>query len=84
MEFNRKEKAWMVNYIQNKWQLTPKVAEESYRAWLNGFTLDGKIPIKDFQEIYDTAYASKLIPTPVPVQKVIDYTLLDEVLKERK
>ena len=32
MEFNRKEKAWMVNYIQNKWQLTPKVAEESYRA----------------------------------------------------
>jgi hypothetical protein len=24
MEFNRKEKAWMVNYIQNKWQLTPR------------------------------------------------------------
>jgi hypothetical protein len=30
------------------------------------------------------AYASKLIPTPVPVQKVTDYTLLDEVLRERK
>lgn len=84
MEFNRNEKAWMVNYIQNKWKLTPKVAEESYRVWLNGFTSDGKIPLKDFQEIYDTAYASKLIPTPVPVQKVIDYTFLDEVLKERK
>jgi hypothetical protein len=51
---------------------------------LNGFTLDGKIPIKDFQEVYDLAYASKLIPTPVPVQKVIDYTFLDEVLKEKK
>jgi hypothetical protein len=62
----------------------PQGTEESYRAWLNGFTSDGKIPIKDFQEIYDTAYASKLIPTPVPVQKVIDYTFLDEVLKERK
>jgi len=84
MEFNRKEKAWMVNYIQNKWKLTPQVAEESYRVWLNGFTADGKIPIKDFQEIYDLAYASKLIPTPVPVQKVIDYTFLDEVLKEKK
>jgi NitT/TauT family transport system substrate-binding protein len=84
MEFNRKEKAWMVGYIQNKWKLTPKVAEECYRAWLNGFTADGKIPIKDFQEIYDIAYASQLIPTPVPVQKVIDYTLLDEVLKEKK
>jgi ABC-type nitrate/sulfonate/bicarbonate transport system substrate-binding protein len=84
MEFNRKEKAWMVNYIQNKWKLTPKVAEESYRVWLDGFTSDGKIPIKDFQEIYDTAYASKLIPTAVPVEKVIDYTFLDEVLKEKR
>jgi ABC-type nitrate/sulfonate/bicarbonate transport system substrate-binding protein len=84
MEFNRKEKVWMISYIQNKWKLTPKVAEESYRAWLNGFTSDGKIPIKDFQEIYDIAYASQLIPTPVPVQKVVEYTLLDEVLKEQK
>jgi hypothetical protein len=25
-----------------------------------------------------------LIPTAVPVPKVMDYTLLDEVLKERK
>lgn len=84
MDFNRKEKAWMVTYIQNKWKLTPKVAEESYRVWLNGFTADGKIPLKDFQEIYDIAYAAKLIPTPVPVEKVVDYTFLDEVLKEKR
>ena len=84
MDFNRKEKTWMTNYIQNKWKLTPKVAEESYRTWLNGFTSDGKIAFKDLQEIYDTALASQLIPTAVPVPKVMDYTLLDEVLKERK
>jgi NitT/TauT family transport system substrate-binding protein len=84
MEFNRREKAWMVKYIQNKWNVSAKVAEESYRLWLNGFTADGKIPIKDFQEIYDQAYESKLIPTPVPAAKVMDYTLTDEVLKERR
>jgi len=84
MDFNRKEKPWMVNYIQNKWKLTLKVAEESYRTWLNGFTSDGKIPLKDLQEIYDTALASQLIPTAVPVSKVMDYTLLEEVLKERR
>jgi NitT/TauT family transport system substrate-binding protein len=84
MDFNRKEKTWMVDYIQNKWKLTPKVAAESYRTWLNGFTSDGKIPFRDLQEIYDTALASQLIPTAVPVPKVMDYTLLDEVLKERK
>jgi NitT/TauT family transport system substrate-binding protein len=84
MDFNRKEKAWMVNYVQSKWKLAPKVAEESYRFWLQGLTPDGKIPLKDLQEIYDAAYATQMIPTPVPVAKVMDYTLVDEVLKERK
>jgi NitT/TauT family transport system substrate-binding protein len=84
MEFNRKEKTWMVNYIAGKWKISPRVAEESYKAWLNGFTADGKIPIRDLQEIYDQAYASKLIPTPVPAAQVMDYSLIDEVLKERR
>jgi ABC-type nitrate/sulfonate/bicarbonate transport system substrate-binding protein len=84
MDFNRREKTWMVNYIQNKWKIPSKVAEESYRLWLNGFTTDGKIPLKDFQEVYDAAFASNLIPTAVPVSKVVDYSLLDEVLKEKK
>ena len=84
MEFNRKEKTWMVNYIQSKWKLTPRIAEESYLAWLSGLTADGKIALKDLQEIYDSALASQLIPAPVPVPKVMDYTLIDEVLKDRK
>ena len=62
MEFNRKEKTWMVNYIQSKWKLTPRIAEESYLAWLSGLTSDGKIALKDLQEIYDSALASQLIP----------------------
>jgi NitT/TauT family transport system substrate-binding protein len=84
MDFNRKEKSWMVNYIQNKWKLTSKAADEAYRFWLQGLTADGKIPLKDLQEMYDTAYASQLIPTPVPVKDVMDYALLDGVLGERK
>jgi hypothetical protein len=27
MDFNRRQKAWMVNYIQSKWKLTAKVAQ---------------------------------------------------------
>jgi ABC-type nitrate/sulfonate/bicarbonate transport system substrate-binding protein len=84
MEFNRREKTWMVNYIAGKWKIAPKIAEESYKAWLNGFTTDGKIPIKDLQDIYDQAYASKLIPTPVPAAQVMDYSLTEEVYRERK
>jgi NitT/TauT family transport system substrate-binding protein len=84
MDFNRREKSWMVNYISNKWKISAKVAEESYKSWLSGFTIDGKIPLKDLQEIYDQAYASKLIPTPVPVAQVMDYSLTDEVFKEKR
>jgi NitT/TauT family transport system substrate-binding protein len=84
VEFNRREKSWMVNYVQTKWKLTPKVAEEAYRFWLQGLTADGKIPVKDLQDMYDTAYATQLIPTPVPAANVMDYGLLDEVLRERR
>jgi ABC-type nitrate/sulfonate/bicarbonate transport system substrate-binding protein len=84
MDFNRREKTWMVNYISNKWKISAKIAEESYRSWLNGFTTDGKIPLKDLQDIYDQAYASKLIPTPVPAAQVMDYSLTDEVFKEKR
>jgi hypothetical protein len=41
---------------------------------LSGFTRDGKISRKDLQEIYDQAYASQLIPTPVPAARVMDST----------
>lgn len=84
VDFNRREKSWMVNYVQTKWKLTPKAAEEAYRFWLQGLTVDGKIPIKDLQDMYDTAYATQLIPTPVPAAKVMDYALLDEVLRDRR
>ncbi|MCE3242053.1 MAG: hypothetical protein K0Q83_2560, partial [Deltaproteobacteria bacterium] len=40
--------------------------------------------LKDLQDIYDLAYSTQMIPTPVPVAKVMDYSLTDEVLKERK
>jgi NitT/TauT family transport system substrate-binding protein len=84
MDFNRREKSWMVNYVQTKWKLTPMAAEEAYRFWLQGLTADGKIPLKDLQEMYDTAYGTQLIPTPVPAARVMDFTLLDEVLRERR
>lgn len=83
VEFSGKEKSWVVSYVQNKWKLNPKAAEEAYRAWLPGLALDGKIPLKELQEIYDLAYSTQMIPIPVQVKTVMDYTLLDEVLKER-
>jgi len=43
-----------------------------------------KIPIKELQDIYDQAFAAKLIPTPVPAAQVMDYSLTDEVFREKR
>ena len=43
-----------------------------------------KIPIKDLQDIYDQAFTAKLIPMHVPAAQVMDYSLIDEVYKEKR
>jgi ABC-type nitrate/sulfonate/bicarbonate transport system substrate-binding protein len=80
--FTRREKAWTAGYIRDKWKIDSKVAETVYDQWLSTVATDGKINPKDFQEYFDVAYASKQIPAPVQFSAVMDYTLLDQVLKE--
>jgi hypothetical protein len=78
--FCHREKAWVVNYIRDKWQLEPKVAETVYNQWLSTLTPEGKISVNELQEYFDLAYASRQIPAPVRVAAATDYTLLDQVL----
>jgi NitT/TauT family transport system substrate-binding protein len=78
--FCHRERAWVVNYIKDKWQLEPKVAETVYEQWLSSLAPDGKINVTELQEYFDLAYASRQIPAPVRVAAATDYTLLDQVL----
>jgi ABC-type nitrate/sulfonate/bicarbonate transport system substrate-binding protein len=80
--FSRREKAWTAGYIRDQWKIDGKIAETVYEQWLATVATDGKINSKDFQEYFDVAYASKLIPAAVQFSAVMDYTLLDQVLKE--
>lgn len=81
--FSHREQAWGVNYIRDKWKLESKTAETVYGQWLSPLTPDGKINLKDLQDYFDLAYAAKQIPAPIQVAAVTDYTLLDQVLRER-
>jgi ABC-type nitrate/sulfonate/bicarbonate transport system substrate-binding protein len=78
--FCRKEKAWVVDYIKDRWKLDQKTADTVYGQWLSILTPDGKIGIKDMQEYFDLAYGQKQIPAPINVAAVTDYSLLDQVL----
>jgi NitT/TauT family transport system substrate-binding protein len=78
--FCRREKAWVVSYIKDRWKLEQRTAETVYDQWLSILTLDGKISIKDMQEYFDLAYSQKQISAPINVAAVTDYSLLDQVL----
>jgi ABC-type nitrate/sulfonate/bicarbonate transport system substrate-binding protein len=82
LAFTRREKAWTAGYIRDRWKLDTKVAETVYDQWLSTVATDGKVNSRDFQEYFDLAYAAKQIPAPVQFSAVMDYTLLDQVLKE--
>ena len=78
--FCRKERAWVVNYIRDKWKVDQKTAETVYEQWLSTLTPDGKIAIKDMQEYFDLAYSQKQISAPVNVAAATDFSLIDQVL----
>lgn len=80
--FSQRERAWVVNYIRDKWKLETKVAETVYGQWLSTLANDGKINLKDLQEYFDLAFAYRQIPAALQVGTLMDYTLLDQVLKE--
>lgn len=82
MAFSQRERSWGINYVKGKWKLEPKIAEEVYDQWLSSLTTDGKISVKDVQEYFDLAYAYRQINVPVQVASLVDYTLLEQVLKE--
>lgn len=82
MAFSQRERAWVVNYIKDKWKLDSKAADEVYGQWLSILAADGKISPTDLQEYFDLAYAYRQINVPVQVKAVTDYTLLDQVSKE--
>ncbi len=78
--FSKNERAWVINYVRDRWRIDAKVAETVYEQWLSTLSPDGKIAIKDMQEYFDLAYAQKQIPAPINVAAVTDYSLLDQVL----
>jgi ABC-type nitrate/sulfonate/bicarbonate transport system substrate-binding protein len=78
--YSKNERAWVINYVHERWRVDARVAKTVYEQWLSTLSLDGKIAIKDMQEYFDLAYAQKQIPAPVNVAAVTDYNLLDQVL----
>lgn len=77
------EKDRVSDYIQRTWKLSADVAEQTYREFLPSIPMDGKISLEAVQEYLDQAHKNGEIPQRVDVRSVVDYSVLEEVLKER-
>ena len=77
------EKGKVSDFIQRTWKLSPDVAEQTYKEFLPSLPMDGKIGVEAVQEYLDSAYRSSEIPQRVNVNALVDYSILEEVLKER-
>lgn len=71
-------------YIQQKWKLSPKFAEEAYALVLPTLAENGRMGFEDVQEFLNVAYENNLIQQRASSKALLDYTQLDEVLRERK
>jgi ABC-type nitrate/sulfonate/bicarbonate transport system substrate-binding protein len=76
------EKDRVSAYIQRTWKLSPDVAEQTYRDFLPSIPMDGKISLEAVQDYLDQAQRNGEIPQRVDVRSVVDYSVVDEVLKE--
>ena len=83
LKYIANEKDRVGDYIQRTWKLSPDVAEQTYREFLPSIPMDGKINLEAVQDYLDQAHRNSEIPQRADVRSVLDYSVLDEVLKER-
>lgn len=83
LKYIANEKGRVSDYIQQTWKLTPDVAEQTYKDFLPSLPMDGKISLQALQEYLDQAHRNNELSQRVNVNTVVDYSVLDEVLKER-
>jgi ABC-type nitrate/sulfonate/bicarbonate transport system substrate-binding protein len=83
LKYIANEKGRVSDYIQRTWKLSPDVAEQAYKDFLPSLPMDGKISLEAVQEYLDQAHRNNELSQRVDVNTVVDYSVLDEVLKER-
>ncbi|HEX9147032.1 MAG TPA: ABC transporter substrate-binding protein [Candidatus Binatia bacterium] len=74
----------VTSYIQRQWKLNLRLAEESQRQMRPTLVASGKMSVEEVQEFLDAAYENGQIQQKASAKSLMDYALLDEVLKTRR
>lgn len=70
--------------IQKRFGLDAQMTEDTYNFLLGFFSVDGRIPREGVKVLLDLEKESGAIPQSVTVEQVVDFSLVEEVLRERQ
>jgi NitT/TauT family transport system substrate-binding protein len=78
------DSAAVTTYIQRQWKLNARLAEETQRQVRPTLAGNGRMSFEEVQEFLDAAYENGQIQQKASAKNLMDYGLLDDVLKERR
>jgi len=78
-----KDRQRVTGFIQQRWKLDPKLAEESYKSILPTLAPNGRMSLEEVQGFLDIAFENNQLPQKANSRTIMDYTLLDEALRDR-
>lgn len=82
LRFAKENPDGTIGVIQKEWKVEPDVAKESYAAIIKALNEDGIIGEKQLKIHFDIIRRSDKNIGEIPVDKVVDFSLLREVRKE--
>jgi len=69
---------------QKTWKLNANAAEDAYRQTLPLLVMNGRLGFDEVQSFLDSAYENKEITERADGKQLVDYSILDEVIKEKR
>lgn len=84
MDFIKAEAGVTQAFISKEWKLTAPKAAEAYQVIRRGLTPDGRVSEKVLRSEIDQVRVRLKIKDEVPLSRLIDNSILDEILAERR
>jgi predicted transcriptional regulator len=75
----REEKKDFIDFIGRKFNLEPRVAEETYQVVLQTLTEDGTVSQPALEDLLEQMKKETGVKREISVQDIVDYRLLREV-----
>lgn len=84
LEFTRSRREDAVDFIMKQWQVSRRVAENSYDLMVKTFSPDGEAPERLVRNLVDEVKRAQKIGRDIPLSDVVDFSFVREARRAQK